>query len=297
MIGLARSATRAWLTIALGAGLISGACGGAAAPAASPTSTAAAATAGGTAGGGHLLEQVKAKGVLRVADPQTSPPYSLRDEKNEVVGFDVDMANELVKRLGVPKVEFIQGTFDTFIPGLQSDKWDIVIAGQAITEERKLQVDFSLPYRVSSVTIFVRQDDTTIKALDDLRGKRIAVPTGSSDLTTAQSVPGAEVKTYESATLALTDVSLGRADAYIGSRFVGLYLAQKAGLKVKATVATIGLEQNGMSFKKGEAAFQAEIDKAIRAMAADGTLTTISKKWFGASEDMAVEVKKLPAWQ
>lgn len=296
------TASRSWLGVGL-AVLITAACGGAGTPAASPTAvtasaaaTAATAPTAAAATGGRLLEQVKAKGVLRVANPQTSPPYSLRDEKNEVVGFDVDMANDLVKRLGIPKVEFIQGTFDTFIPGLQSDKWDVVIAGQAITEERKLQVDFSLPYRVSTVTIFVHQDNTTIKSLDDLRGKRIAVPTGSSDLKTAQGVQGAEVKTYENATLALTDVSLGRADGYLGSRFVGLYLAQKAGLKVKATAANIGLEQNAMSFKKGETAFKAEVDKAIRAMAADGTLTSISKKWFGPTEDMATEVKKIPGW-
>lgn len=286
---------RPWLSIALvAATIVAAACGGGGtgAPAATAAPSAAATE---TATG--LLAQVRSRGVLRVANPQTSPPYSFRDDKNEVAGFDVDLANDLIKRLGIPKLEFIQGTFATFIPGLQSDKWDVVIAGQAITEERKLQVDFSLPYRVSTTTIFVPQGNTTIKSLDDLKGKRIAVPAGASDVKTAEGVPGAEVKTYENATLALTDVGLGRADAYLGSRFVGLYLAQKNGLKVQPAPTAIGLEENAISYKKGETSLQTAIDKALRAMAADGTLTTISKRWFGPTEDMAAEVKKLKAWQ
>jgi len=289
------SSPRPWLSVALvAATIVAAACGGGGngAPAAT---TAASAAPTETATG--LLAQVRSRGVLRVANPQTSPPYSFRDEKNEVAGFDVDLANDLIKRLGIPKLEFIQGTFATFIPGLQSDKWDVVIAGQAITEERKLQVDFSLPYRVSNVTIFVPQGNTTIKSLDDLKGKRIAVPAGASDVKTAEGVPGAEVKTYENATLALTDVGLGRADAYLGSRFVGLYLAQRNGIKVQAAPAALGLEENAISFKKGETSLQSAIDKALRAMAADGTLTTISKRWFGPTEDMAAEVKKLKIWQ
>lgn len=289
------SSQQLWLSLALvAATIIAAACGGGGTGAPVAT-TAPSAAATETATG--LLAQVKSRGVLRVANPQTSPPYSFRDEKNEVAGFDVDLANELIKRLGIPKLEFIQGTFATFIPGLQSDKWDVVIAGQAITDERKLQVDFSLPYRVSNVTIFVPQGNTTIKSLDDLKGKRIAVPAGASDVKTAESVPGAEVKTYENATLALTDVGLGRADAYLGSRFVGLYLAQKNGIKVQAAPAALGLEENAISFKKGETSLQSAIDRALRAMAGDGTLTTISKRWFGPTEDMAAEVKKLKVWQ
>lgn len=293
------SSQRPWLSIALvAATIVAAACGGGGtvAPAATtaPTTVGSAAPTETATG---LLAQVKSRGVLRVANPQTSPPYSFRDEKNEVAGFDVDLANDLIKRLGIPKLEFIQGTFATFIPGLQSDKWDVVIAGQAITAERKLQVDFSLPYRVSNVTIFVPQGNTTIKSLEDLKGKRIAVPAGSSDVKTAEGVPGAEVKTYENATLALTDVGLGRADAYLGSRFVGLYLAQKNGIKVQAAPAALGLEENAISFKKGETSLQTAIDRALRAMAADGTLTSISKKWFGQTEDMAAEVKKLKGWQ
>jgi cystine transport system substrate-binding protein len=244
-------------------------------------------------GDGILLDRIKAAGVIRVANPQTSPPYSFRNEANEVAGFDVDFANELAERMGVAEVEFIQGTFDTFIPGVETDKWDVVIAGQAITEERKLKVDFSIPYRVSKVSIFVNESDDTIATLEDLEGKRIAIPAGASQLKMAEEVEGAEIKSYENATLALTDVGLGRADGYLGSRFVGLYLAQQSGLKVKPTDAVLELEQNAMSFKKGEAAFKAEADRIIMEMIADGTLKALSEKWFGPTEDMGKEVSDI----
>lgn len=241
----------------------------------------------------ELLTQVKARGVLRVANTQTNPPWSFRDEKNQVAGYDADVAQELARRLGVPRIEFVQGTFQTFIPGVQTGKWDIVISGQTITEERKQQVDFSEPYEVNGVSIFVGQSNTAIRTLDDLKGKRIAATAGGTQEKFARErIPNAEVKSYENATLALTDVGLGRADAYLGSRFVGAYLAQKNGLPVKPTPGFIEREVNAMSFKKGEAAFKAAVDRALAEMIADGTLSRISQKWLGGL-DMAEELKAL----
>lgn len=251
-------------------------------------SSTTAASGSAAAGGGDLLARVTETGVLRVANPQTSPPYSFRDENDEVMGFDVDFANELGERMGLD-IEFIQGTFDTFIPGLDTDRWDVVIAGQAITEERLEQVDFSHPYRVSSVTIFLNCDDESladVHDLPDLEGRSIAVLAGSSDVERAESVPDAELKTYENATLALTDLDLGRVDAYIGSRFVGTYVAEESGLNVCATDAQLTLEQNAMSFKKGEDAFKAEMDRLVLEMIEDGTIAELSRKWFGPEEDV-----------
>lgn len=242
-----------------------------------------------------LLAQVRSRGVLRVSNTQSSPPWSFRDDKNALIGYDVDVANELAKRLGIGSVEFIQGTFQTFIPGVQTDKWDIVIAGQSVTEERKQQVGFSDPYQVNGVSIFVSQTNTTITSAADLAGKRIAVSAGSTQETYArEKIPNAEVKTYENGTLALSDVGIGRADAYLGSRFVGSYLADKNGLKVKPTPGFLEREVNAMSFKKEETAFKTEVDRAIQSMIDDGTLTTISQKWLGGL-DMAQEMKALPA--
>lgn len=249
----------------------------------------------GDAAGDDLLARVTDAGLLRVANPQTSPPYSFRDADDELLGFDVDFANEIGERMGL-EIEFIQGTFDTFIPGLDTNRWDVVIAGQAITEERLEQVDFSHPYRVSSVTIFLNCDDAelaNVHDLPDLAGRSIAVLAGSSDVERAESVPDAELLTYENATLAMTDLDLGRVDSYIGSRYVGTYVAEESGLNVCATDAELTLEQNAMSFNKGEEAFKAEMDRMVLEMAEDGTIAELSTKWFGPDEDVTEAILEI----
>jgi ABC-type amino acid transport substrate-binding protein len=260
--------------------------------AAAPAPTTAASPVPAAAGG--LLAQIKSRGVLRVSNTQSNPPWNFLDDRNQLAGYDIDVANELAKRLGIAKAEFIQGTFQTFIPGVQTDKWDVVISGQTITEERKQQVDFSDPYEVNGVSIFVNVTNTSINQEADLAGKRIAVTAGGTQEKYArEKIANAEVKTYENGTLALTDVGLGRADAYLGSRFVGSYLAEKNGLKVKPTPGFLEKEVNAMSMRKGETALKAELDKALAAMIADGTLTRISKQWLGGL-DMVEELKALP---
>jgi cystine transport system substrate-binding protein len=263
-----------------------------AAPAAVPTTAPAQPAA--PAATGDLLGQVKSRGVLRVANTQANPPWNFLDEANKLAGYDIDVANELAKRLGIGQVEFIGSNFQSFIPGVQTDKFDIVISGQTITDERKQQVDFSDPYEVNGVSIFVNATNDSITTLEHLAGRRIAVTAGGTqEIFAREKIPNADVKTYENGTLALTDVGLGRADAYLGSRFVGSYLAEKNGLKVKPTPGFLEKEVNAMSFKKGEAAFKAEVDKALSGMIADGTLSSISKKWLGGL-DMVEELKALP---
>lgn len=244
---------------------------------------------GADAGADNVLARVMEAGVMRVANPQTSPPYSFRDENDEVQGFDVDLANEIGERLGV-EIEFIQGTFDTFIPGLDTDRWDIVIAGMSITPEREEAADFSIPYRVSSVTVFLNgDDDSEVADLEDLAGRSIAVLAGSSDVERAESVPDAELQTYENATLALTDLGLGRVDSYIGSRPVGLYAAEASDLNVRATDVELATERNGMAIKQGEDELKAEMDRLVRELLDDGTIAELSQKWFG--EDITERVE------
>lgn len=284
-----------WLPVLFGLSILVAACQTGQGEASDAAVSDGGAASDGGAGGDDLLARVTAEGVLRVANPQTSPPYSFRDENDELLGFDVDLANEIGERLGL-EIEFIQGTFDTFIPGLDTNRWDVVIAGQAITDERKEQVDFSHPYRVSSVTIFLNCDDEAlaeVRDLPDIAGRSIAVLAGSSDVERAESVPDAELLTYENATLALTDLDLGRVDSYIGSRYVGSFVAQESGLNVCPTDAELTLEQNAMSFSKGNPDFKAEMDRLVVEMAEDGTLAELSAKWFGPDEDVTDAVLEI----
>ncbi|MBA3339865.1 MAG: transporter substrate-binding domain-containing protein [Geodermatophilaceae bacterium] len=247
----------------------------------------------GAAREGDALAQIRDSGVLRVANTQANPPYSLIDDSNELVGFDVDVANEMATRMGIDRVEFIVGTFQTFIPGLQSDKWDAVIAGLTITEERQQQVDFSCPYQVNDVAIFTADGAEGIQDEADLVGRSIAVTAGGTQEEQARGIEGATVLTYENATLALSDVATGRADAYIGSKFTGAYLAEQNGLDVIPAEGYLSREINGMAFPKGQEELVAAANEALAEMIDDGTLSDISRQWLGGL-DIVEGLAELP---
>lgn len=244
--------------------------------------------------GNDLLSRVRAAGVIRVANTQASPPWSMIDNRKQVVGFDVEFAREIARRIGVPRVEFVPGRFADFVAGVQASKYDVVIAGQTATEERKRVVDFSNPYQAIAVSVFARPSRAgEYKSLEDLRGKRVAVTAGTTqEKLVREKVPGATVKTYDNGTLALLDVGVGRADVGVFNRYVGAYLAEKNGLGVTPAF-NVGVEFNSMSFRKGETAFKAAVDRALAEMLEDGSFAALSKKWLGG-QDMTEDVRKAP---
>ncbi|MGI5158777.1 transporter substrate-binding domain-containing protein [Microbispora sp. CA-102843] len=249
------------------------------------------------AGPEDVLARARATGSLRVALTQANPPWNFLDDAGQPAGYDVDVAKDLAKRLGIPRVDFIGSDYASFIGGIQADRFDIVVSAQTITGKREQEVDFSLPYAVNDVAVFVRRGATGITAPKDLAGKRIAVSEGTTEAEFVRaSVPGADVRTYKNAMLGLTDLSQGRADAALVSRFQGGYLAAKKALPVQAAIPVLHQEVLGMSFRKRSRRFKDAVNRAISAMIADGTLSTISRRWFGGT-DMAAAVRGLPAAQ
>src|SRR5213080_1331764 len=119
-----------------------------------------------------LLQQVQDRGVLKVGVMGTYQPYNFLNKDKQMDGFDVDIAKEVAKRLGV-KVEFVAQEFSGMIAGLQTKKFDTVISQMTITDERKKQMDFSDPYITNNVKVIVRQDNNTIKSVTDFKGKNI----------------------------------------------------------------------------------------------------------------------------
>lgn len=249
----------------------------------------------GPAGGGDLLDRVREQGTLRVALTQANPPWNFLDEAStQPAGYDVDVANELARRLGVGEVEFVASNFQSFIEGVRAGRFDMVISGQTITEERRTQVDFSLPYQVNGVSIFVAAGDGSITTLADLDGRSVGVSAGTTQEEMAREIAGADVRTYQNATLGLTDLGSGGVDSMLVSRFQGTFLADRNGLPVQPAGELLEREVNGMSFAQGSPRFKQAVDEALTAMIDDGTLTEISQRWLGG-EDMAAQLRALPA--
>jgi len=241
-----------------------------------------------------LLVRVREAGVLRVANTQGHAPWDFLDETNTLTGFGVEMARELARRMGVQQVEFIPARFADLIPGVEAGRFDLVIAGHTITDERKKIVDFSTPYMVVGTSVFARKDDASISRIEDLEGKTIGVLAGSvqEDFLNTTFPGRVTVKTYENPTQALSDLAIGRSDGVIYSNDAGAFIALKNKLDV-ASGLQLDREVNGMLFAKNNPSFKAELDKAFQSMLEDGTISALSRKWLG-SIDMAALLRELP---
>ncbi|NLW92510.1 MAG: amino acid ABC transporter substrate-binding protein [Syntrophomonadaceae bacterium] len=228
---------------------------------------------------------IKEKGSFTLGLDDAFPPMGFRDEKNNVVGFDIDLANEVAKRLGV-KVEFQPIVWETKVEELNGGNIDVIWNGLSITEERKKQMLFSSPY-ISDRQIIVVTPDSAINGKADLAGKKIGIQADSSaieavmaDETTYEAVKN-NLLEFESNDLALRDLKGGGVQAVVVDEVVGRYYIGKHPGDYKILSDNFGVEDFGVGFRMTDKAFQEKMDQVLDEMKADGTAGKISVKWFG----------------
>lgn len=240
-----------------------------------------------------LLANARASGVIRVANTQASPPWSFLDDKNQPAGYDVEIAKEVAKRIGVARIEFTADLFKNFVEGLKADKYDLVMNDMTPTPERMKQVDFSSPYGVEDFRIFVRNANTDIKDKPDLRGKRVGVTTGTSNESWARAnLKESEIVTYDNGGLVFNDLAIGRIDAIISSHFGGMKYATVNKLAIKEVGPILTYQLSAAAMAKNQPALREAVNKAVADMHADGTIEKLSKRWVGVSYDMSAEIAK-----
>lgn len=207
-------------------------------------------------------------------------PFSF-DEGGEIVGFDVDIANEIAKRIDREPVMMSPVPFDTLIQGLKAGKYDALVASHGITAEREEQVDFTRPYYRSGAQIFVADGTTDIAGPDDLAGKKIGVVKASTYLDLANTLTDeSNVTTYDSDVVALQDLVTGRVDAVITDKLVGFMARNDSGLKIEAVGGVLQADEMGIAVQDGDSELLAAINQALDDMIADGTYEEISMRWF-----------------
>lgn len=223
------------------------------------------------------------EGKLTFALSGMAKPYNYTDQNNTLIGFDVDIANEVAKRLGLQPVP-VQTTWGSILQGLKAGKYDAIIGGMSITEERTKQVDFSQPYFLSQAVIFVNENNSSgIKGKEDLQGKVVGVVTASTYKDFAQELvgPNGKVREYETDIFALQELkNEGRVDAVITDLGVGQHAIQESNIPVKAVGQPVYVDKCGIPVQKGNKELVEAINKALEEMRADGTYLEISKKWF-----------------
>ncbi len=232
------------------------------------------------------LADIKKKGFFVLGLDDQFPPMGFREKgSNEIVGFDIDLAREVAKRLGVElKLKSVE--WKGVILSLKKGDIDLIWNGMTITPERQKQITFSKAY-LDNRQIIVIKKGSKVASKADLKGKIVGLQLGSSsekalsdDAATSKSLK--EVKKYSNNTLALLDLAAGRVDAVVVDEIVGRYYIAKKADQYDVIKDDFGHEEYGVGFRQEDVSFSDAVNKALSEMKKDGTGSKISKKWFGA---------------
>nr|WP_243276920.1 transporter substrate-binding domain-containing protein [Desulfallas sp. Bu1-1] len=235
---------------------------------------------------------IQEKGVMTVGLDDTFRPMGFRDEKGELVGFDIDMGKELEKRLGI-KLEWIPTDWSGVTGALNSKKFDVVINGMSITEERKKVIDFSIPYVNASIGMAVKIDNNDIKTKEDLKGKTVATQAGSSgyeackELVKEGIIDESKIKQYNQYPEAFQDLALGRVDAVVVDVTTAGDFVSKKPDTYKIVEEPLVEDFYAIGLRKEDKDLKEVLDKTLREMMEDGTLSAISQKWFDGKDMIA----------
>lgn len=235
--------------------------------------------------GSNSAQKEEAKKIVVGLD-DSFPPMGFKDEKNEIVGFDIDLAKEVAKRLG-REVEFKAIDWNSKEAELKSGRVDILWNGLDITDKRKENMLFSEPYMDNRQIVFVAKNGkVSVAGESDLAGKTIGTQSGGTTEEYFENKPELkasmkEVKYYPDYINAFMDLENGRLDAVVGDEIIGRYYISKHPDEIQAIDTVIGtVSQFGIAFRKDDQKLRDEVQKVFDEMKADGTVAKISEKWF-----------------
>jgi polar amino acid transport system substrate-binding protein len=228
-------------------------------------------------------EKASNEKVYKVGVDTTYPPFEYKDG-NEYKGIDIDLINAIAKNQGF-KIELSPMDFGGIIPAMQANQLDVAIAGMSITDDRKKVVDFSTPYFEAGLTVVVKQDNSTIKSVDDLKGKTVAVKKGTTGAKYAEdNASKLEIKVvqFNDSPAMFQEVSNGNADALIEDYPVISYAIAQKDLGLKIVGDRLNGDQYGIAVLKGQNKDLLEkINKGLAELKKDGTYDKIVKTYLG----------------
>ncbi len=228
------------------------------------------------------LEKIKSEGKIVMGTSADYKPYEFVETvngKETIVGWEVDMAQEIAKELGV-KLEIKNIPFETLLGLLPLKQADMIVAAVTITPDRQASVDFSTPYHDGGQKLLVLKENTAVKGAADLKGKKVAAQLGSTGEELAGKIEGAQVRSTESFEAAVLDLLAKKTDAVVGDKTVVENYA-KINDKLQVVGEPLNDAQNAIALRKGDTELKAAIDQALAKMTQDGRLTAIKKKWLG----------------
>lgn len=230
-----------------------------------------------------LLAQIQEKGQITIAMEGTWAPWTYHDENDELVGFDVEVGKAIAEKLGV-EPNFVEGEWDGLLAGLESGRYDIMVNGVEITEERQEKYDFSEPYAYIRTALIVAADNEEIARFEDLAGKTTANTITSTYAALAESY-GATNTGVDDLNQTIELLLAGRIDATLNAEVTFYdYMDQHPDSPLKIADLTEEASYVAIPMPKGENAdsLREAINTAIVELREDGTLSEISIKYFGS---------------
>lgn len=213
----------------------------------------------------------------------TYAPFEFYNDKNEIVGFDIDVINKVCEEINA-SCKIVNQSFDGLIPSLKTRRIDAAIAGIDVTPERKEQVDFTQIYYDDSSIQFITLKNT-LTSTEQLKGKRVGIQTGTTYSQYLESkYPDAKIVSYDSYQYAILDLKAGRLDAIVSSSLVAdEWLSKESdvvALSDKIHDTEFFGEGLGIAIRKGNTTLLNQFNQALDKLRADGSLDEIYKKWF-----------------
>lgn len=247
-----------------------------------------------TVEGDGSLDRVKEAGKIMVGLDDAYPPMGYRDtDTNEIIGFDIDMANAIGEKLGVP-FEFVPADWNAIVPSLQTEKFDVIISGMNMWDERIAEINF-VPYGEAAQYILVRKDAGITEDATDLdffKDKKIGTQLGATaakELMAAGFSEGTNLTLYKTFPEITVDLDNGRIDALAIDSFGASELLKSGNYDMviemeQGTESEEGSSASkiGIGVRKTDGDLQRAIQQAVDELLVDGTLTELSMKWIGS---------------
>ena len=236
------------------------------------------------------LKQVLARGELRVGLEAGYMPFEMVDKGGEIIGFDVDLARLMARKLGV-KLVVVNQAWDGIIPALLTGKFDVTLGGRTITPERAKSVDFCDPYVVIGQTVLLNRKSAgqvrTVQELDTAARVVLAKLGTTGDIAARKQFKRAQLRTFEHQAEAVIEVQNGRADGFVYDLPFNAVMAARYPDTLVHLKEPFTREDLGWAIRKNDPALRAWLNAFLAGLKQDGTYQALYKKWFEGSAWLA----------
>ncbi len=250
---------------------------------------------------GLTMDAVKKAGAIRIGCEAAYVPFTFRNDKGEIVGYDVELAQHVWAAHGI-KPEFVDTAWAGVIPSLYAKKFDLIMSSMSYTAERVKRVGFSIPYAEASQALLIRAGDKDkIKSVEDLNGKIIGVKIGSpgevlhKKLAEQKKLTYKEVRMFDDHPAAYIALGQSKVDVVFNT-VPTLAIVMKDAPGKFALVKGIGADNwAGIAARQEDTDLIRHVNEQLTKLKADGTLAKLQEKWFGFKMDLADKVPTFDA--